>query len=63
MLMKCKICANEFIPPRKIFSIVLNVLCFEKAKNKPEEESIKEETESEQNENEESESDEHNDDE
>ena len=49
MLMKCKTCEREFIPPRKNISNCSKCIIFKKAKNKPEEESSKEESESEQN--------------
>ena len=65
MLMKCKTCAKEFIPPRKNRLNCFKCIIFIKAKNQPEGASIKEESESEENKdsNEESESDEQNDDE
>ena len=64
MLMGCKTCSKEFIPPRKNVLNCSKCIIF-KAKNQPEGASIKEESESEENdkENEESESDEQNDDE
>ena len=48
MLMKCKTCEKEFIPPRKNILNCSKCIIF-KSKNKQEEGSIKEESESEQN--------------
>ena len=58
MLMKCKPCEKEFIPPRKNI-LICSMFFFKKGKNKSEE-NIKEASESEQNYEEESESDEQN---
>ena len=47
--MKCKTCEREFTPPRKKNLKLSYVYHFKKAKNQPEEESIKEESDSEHN--------------
>ena len=60
MLMKCKTCEEEFIPPIKNILRVLKLLF---AKKKPEEENFEVASESEQNGDEYSERDEQNDDE
>ena len=48
MLMKCKTCTKELVPPRKNISTCSKCIIF-KAKNQPEGASIKEESESEEN--------------
>ena len=64
MLMKCKTCSKEFVPPRKNVLNCSKCIILKKAK-KQQEEASKEESDSEEHdkENEESESDEQNDDE
>ena len=61
--MKCKTCEKEFLPPRKNILNCSTCINLTKAKNKPEEEIIKEASDSEQNDDEENENDEHNEDE